>query len=159
MILTEQYLSHRQFIHKHNISLTQLHEYNHKLLSKLLPQMNNDNLYHSTVADSPILQIKVRERFKFTTELSMCMLFDEVVSDALVIRIYHDAQLAELIYSNEFEKQYRQMGGRVDINNQAQLRYSQNCFLNKWLIFLIEKGYGQDCWKPQNKTASDAHLK
>ncbi len=147
MILTEQYLSHRQFIHRHNISLTQLHEYNHKLLTFLLPELGNANLYQSTVNQHATLQVRVRERFKFTTEISMCMLFDDVVSDALVIRIYHDAQLAELIYSNEFEKQYRQMGGRVDINNQANLRYSQNCFFNKWLIFLIEKGYCQQQWK------------
>ena len=150
MILTEQYLAHRQYIHRHNISLMQLHEYNHKLLLKLLPELNSQsNTYHSTVLSSAILQVKVRERFKFTTEISMCMLFDDVVSDVLVIRIYHDAQLAELIYSNEFEKQYRQMGGRVDVNNQANLRYSQNCFLNKWLIFLIEKGYCQQQWKKQ----------
>jgi len=152
MILTEQYLSHRQFIHKHNISLSQLHEYNHKLLMKLLPGFDSQyNTFHSTVGASATLQVKVRERFKFTTEISMCMLFDEVVSDALVIRIYHDAQLAELVYSNEFEKQYRQMGGRLGVNNQANLRYSQNCFLNKWLIFLIEKGYCQQHWKKQSK--------
>ncbi|MEZ5473113.1 MAG: DUF1249 domain-containing protein [Marinicella sp.] len=153
MILTEQYLTHRQFIHRHNISLTQLHEYNFKLLSYLLPAFRSGNFYHATIDDKTFLQVKVRERFKFTTEISMCMVFDEVVSDALVIRIYHDAQLAELVYSNEFEKQYRQMGGRVDINNQANLRYSQNCFLNKWLIFLIEKGYGQQLWKTVNNKA------
>ena len=77
----------------------------------------------------------------------MCMLFDEAVSDALVIRIYHDAQLAELIYSNEFEKQYRQMGGKVDINNQANLRYSQNCFLNKWLIYLLQNDFASTSWQ------------
>ena len=150
MILTEQYLAHRLYIHRHNISLMQLHEYNHKLLLNLLPDINSQtNIFHSTVYNSATLQVKVRERFKFTTEISMCMLFDDVVSDVLVIRIYHDAQLAELVYSNEFEKQYRQMGGRVDVNNQANLRYSQNCFLNKWLIFLIEKGYCQQHWKMQ----------
>lgn len=147
MILTEQYLSHRQFIHRHNISLTQLHEYNFKLLSYLLPELGASQLFHSLVDKHATLQVRVRERFKFTTELSMCMLFDDVVSDALVIRIYHDAQLAELVYSNEFEKQYRQLGGRVDITNQANLRYSQNCFFNKWLIFLLEKGYCQQQWK------------
>ncbi len=147
MILTEQYLSHRQFIHRHKISLTQLHEYNFNMLSRLLPVINNDKLYLSTIDHLATLQVRIRERFKFTTEISMCMMFNDVVSDALVIRIYHDAQLAELVYSNEFEKQYRQMGGRVDINNQANLRYSQNCFLNKWLIFLIEKGYCQQHWK------------
>ena len=148
MILTEQYLTHRQYVRRHNISLMQLHEFNHKLLNSLLPVLTDGiNVFHSTVENKPILKIKVRERFKFTTEVSMCMLFDEAVSDALVIRIYHDAQLAELIYSNEFEKQYRQMGGKVDINNQANLRYSQNCFLNKWLIYLLQNDFASTSWQ------------
>jgi uncharacterized protein YqiB (DUF1249 family) len=147
MILTEQYLTHRKYVRGHNISLMQLHEFNHKLLCGLLPSSSDEcDVHHSTVADKPTLQVKVRERFKFTTELSMCMLFDDAVSDALVIRIYHDAQLVELVYSNEFEKQYRRMGGKVDINNQANLRYSQNCFLNKWLIFLLQNGFDKKQW-------------
>ncbi len=148
MILTEHYLTHRQYVRRHNISLMQLHEFNHRLLLALLPQSSEQhNIYHSSLSNKPTLQVTIRERFKFTTEISMCMIFDEVVSDALVIRIYHDAALAELVYSNEFEKQYRQLGGKVDIQNQANLRYSQNCFLNKWLIYLLESGYEESLWK------------
>lgn len=154
MILTEQYLSHRQYVRKHNISLMQLHEFNHRLLEALLPMRNQQSLvYHSALPSSPLLQVKYRERFKFTTEIAMCMIFDDAVSDALVIRIYHDAQLAELVYSNEFEKQFRELGGRVDANNQASLRYSQNCFLNKWLIYLLEKGYSQDNWQDVSESS------
>ncbi len=148
MILTEQYLSHRQYVRKHNISLMQLHEFNHHLLKALLPPKNKQPfVFQSSRLQSTTLQVKFREKFKFTTEISMCMIFDDAVSDALVIRIYHDAQLAELVYSNEFEKQYRELGGKVDVNNQASLRYSQNCFLNKWLIYLLEKGYSQNDWQ------------
>ncbi len=147
MILTEHYLTHRQYVRKHNISLTQLHEFNHKLLLALLPSDLQKATYHSTVRNKPRLQVKVREQFKFTTEIAMCMLFDDAVSDALVIRIYHDARLAELVYSNEFEKQYRQLGGRVDSKNQADLRYSQNCFLNKWLIYLLENQFSSTEWQ------------
>ncbi len=148
MILTEQYLSHRQYVRKHNISLMQLHEFNHHLLKALLPPQNKQSfVFQSSRLQSTTLQVKFREKFKFTTEISMCMIFDDAVSDALVIRIYHDAQLAELVYSNEFEKQYRELGGKVDVNNQASLRYSQNCFLNKWLIYLLEKGYSHKDWQ------------
>ena len=147
MILTEHYLTHRQYVRRHNISLMQLHEYNHRMLEMLLPKdLPRASVIQSTVVDKPALQITYREHFKYTTELAMCMLFDEAVSDALVIRIYHDAQLAELVYSNEFENQYRQLGGQVDLRNQASLRYSQNCFLNKWLIYLLEQGYQQNQW-------------
>lgn len=148
MILTQHYLTHRQYVRKHNISLTQLHEFNHKLLRALLPSDLQQTTYHSTVSNKPLLQVKVREQFKFTTEIAMCMVFDDAVSDALVIRIYHDAQLAELVYSNEFEKQYRQLGGLVDSKNQADLRYSQNCFLNKWLIYLLENQFSRTEWQP-----------
>jgi len=148
MILTEQYLSHRQYVKRHNISLSQLHDFNYELIQKLLPNLSTvQSVLQSDLVGKPVLQVNIREKFKFTTEISMCMIFKDAVSDALVIRIYHDAQLAELVYSNEFEKQYRQMGGRVDINNQANLRYSQNCFLNKWLLFLIQSGFNQQTWE------------
>ncbi len=153
MILTEQYLTHRQYVRRHNISLMQLHEFNHKLLGALLPTCSDQaKIFRSTLKNKATLQVTIRERFKFTTEISMCMLFDDAVSDALVIRIYHDAQLAELIYSNEFEKQYRQLGGKVDSSNQASLRYSQNCFLNKWLIYLLENHYTSMTWTAINNT-------
>lgn len=151
MILTEQYLTHRQYVRRHNISLMQLHEYNHRLLMALLPEDADQVVYHAVMPGQATLQITIRNRFKYTTELAMSMLFDDAVSDALVIRIYHDAQLAELVYSNEFEKQYRQLGGQVDPSNQASLRYSQNCFFNKWLIYLLEKGYQKDVWTAVKK--------
>ncbi len=147
MLLTEQYLTHRQYISRHNITLMQLHEFNHKLLCQLLPDETPEAMvFHSDVPDKPVLQITIRERFKYTTEIAMCMLFDDAVSDVLVIRIYHDAQLAELVYSNEFEKQYRQMGGKLEMQNQASLRYSQNCFFNKWLIYLLQSGFNKRSW-------------
>ncbi|MFC3193874.1 DUF1249 domain-containing protein [Marinicella sediminis] len=148
MILTEQYLSHRQYVRRHNISLMQLHEFNHRLMDQLLPQsLYQGQILHSLLPDKPVLKMLCTERFKYTTEVSMQLLFPYSQSDELVIRVYHDAGLAELTHANEFERQYRALGGRVDAANQASLRYSQNCFLNKWLIFLLEKGHGKSNWQ------------
>ncbi|VAW44035.1 hypothetical protein MNBD_GAMMA02-553, partial [hydrothermal vent metagenome] len=54
MILTKQYLTHRQYVRQHNISLMQLHEFNHKLLCSLLPAMSDEvNVYQSTLGACP----------------------------------------------------------------------------------------------------------
>lgn len=142
MLLNSQFIEHRQLALKNKVSITALHEYNFLLLNQLFSEWNSEQKYHQwQPGNKAVLQLYIRDQFKYTTELSMMMLFDDAVSDPMVIRVYHDAQLAELIYSNEFERQYRQLGGLADAEHQADLRFSQNCFLNKWLIFLLQNGY------------------
>ena len=142
MLLNSQYIEHRQLALKNKVSITVLHEYNYLLLNQLFSDWISDKKTHYwQPKNKSMLKLKIRENFKYTTELSMVMCFEDAASDPMVIRIYHDAQLAELIYSNEFERQYRQLGGLADADHQAELRFSQNCFLNKWLIFLLQNGY------------------
>jgi len=155
MILTEQYLTHRTQVRRHNISLMQLHEFNHRLLAELIPEsLQQGEVMHSTMPGKPTIQLRCTERFKYTTEVAMRVLFPYSQSDELIIRMYHDARLAELTHANEFERQYRALGGRVDAANQASLRYSQNCFLNKWLIFLLERGHRTSSWHLPAKTTT-----
>ena len=142
MLLNTQFIEHRQLALKNKVSITALHEYNYLLLNQLFSEWTGDKkTHHWQPKNKSKLQLRVRENYKYTTEFSMTMLFSDATSDPMVIRIYHDAQLAELIYSNEFERQYRQLGGLADADHQAELRFSQNCFLNKWLIFLLQNGY------------------
>ncbi|WP_154224754.1 DUF1249 domain-containing protein [Marinicella rhabdoformis] len=145
MLLNSQFLEHRQLALKNKVSITVLHEYNYLLLNQLFSEWTGTTkVHHWQPKNKAKLQLRVRENFKYTTEFSMAMLFSDATSDPMVVRIYHDAQLAELVYSNEFERQYRQLGGLADTDHQAELRFSQNCFLNKWLIFLLQNGYHKE---------------
>lgn len=145
MLLNTQFIEHRQLALKNKVSITALHEYNYLLLNQLFSEWTDDSkIHHWQPKNKSKLQLRVRENFKYTTEFSMTMLFSDATSDPMVVRIYHDAQLAELVYSNEFERQYRQLGGLADSDHQAELRFSQNCFLNKWLIFLLQNGYHKE---------------
>ncbi len=141
MILNSEIQWRRQWSLKQSCRDSDLHEYNFALLMQLLGDDLITNEMYFDAKGKSRLRLLVKERFRYTTEVAMMMIFDGAVSDPVIIRIYHDAQLVELVYSNEFERQYRQLGGLANAAHQADLRFSQNCFLNKWLIFLCQNGY------------------
>lgn len=141
MILNQTFHERRQWSLHDSCRIGDLHEYNYLLLMQLLGSDQVEKTMHFTAPSKPTLRLVRREQFRYTTEVALMMTFDDAVSDPVVLRIYHDAELVELVYSNEFERQYRQLGGLADATHQAELRFSQNCFLNKWLIFLLQNGY------------------
>ena len=160
MLLNVKQKLRQQYAIRHDINITELHENNHQFLMRLLDwsMLWTVGSCQQALNDSEtMVRCEVNERFKFTTELSMYLSFSDDTSDHLVIRIYHDAQLAELVYANEFEKQYRQLGGKANIDSQAAIRFSQNCFLNKWLFYLMGQGIQPQMWQPVQETTDEAN--
>ncbi len=146
-ILNSRYWRYQIWAHKHHISLQDWHEDNFRLLMRLLPQRLKTGVrYQVKVGRQPILQVTRTEAFKYTSELHICLLFDDETSDNLVVRVYHDVHLAELWQAHQFDRFVQQLGGRADCRLKAQRRYSLNCFFNKWLRHLLNKGYAGSSW-------------
>ncbi len=136
-------------------NLTLLHEENHRLLKMLLPDsLRSGEEKVSCVPKKPRLSMRVDKVFPYTTELSLSYRFDAHPSDTLVLRIYWDARVAELLYSSEFERQIRRHGPYICTTTQAGLRISQNRFLQKWLVYLLDNGYRGCAWRAVDNTAS-----
>lgn len=147
-LLNSRYWRYQIWAHKQHIRLQDWHEDNFKLLMRLLPhRLQPGTTYQLHAHSLPVLQVVRTEQFKYTSELQFCMLFDEEPSDTLVVRVYHDVNLAELWQAHEFDQIFQQLGGRANSQLKAQRRYSLNCFFNKWLRHILSKGYAESGWQ------------
>lgn len=126
--------------------LMEIYECSYIRLRNLVP--NIDRLAESNIskAESALnLTLSVVERCKFTSTLNLTYHFsdDDGVFPApdMTVRIYHDAQLAEVIACG------RRRGDRHAAYNRMHNRYTllekwrMNRFLQKWLGFCLLQGH------------------
>lgn len=129
-------------------SLSFLHEENYRMLELLMPRKYECSCeYISLIKNHPILQLVIQQKHTYTTDISFEYQFENSDSDQIAIRIYHDAHVAELLYSTEFERQLRILGPNISSQLHAKTRTKQNIFLHKWLIYLLDVGYGVNQWR------------
>lgn len=129
--------------------LMELYEINFRLLGKLVPGLAQvQSVAVSQIEGSPDLHLRIEERCKFTTTLSLTYYFEsangEQVSDPdLHIRVYHDACLAEAMSC-------RRTGFMaMDSKRAAKLsdvdcKWESNLFLEKWLAYTLTQGHRFD---------------
>lgn len=125
------------------VSLMDLYESNFIKLRKLLPEPENiESAVISKSAGHLDLYIKVIERSKFTTTfyMSYCFPTEEglQMEPNLKIRVYHDAQLAEVMAGHLHH-------GRLVLDhlpvNALREKWQLNRFFNKWLGYCIRQGH------------------
>ncbi len=131
---------------------TLIHESNFQLFQLLLPEKFIEQYaFHSTVENKPQLIINVLNRYKFTSELSFHYAFEFGVSEEIVMKIYYDAQLAEIVYCTDLQKFKRLLGPKICPKVHKQTRSMLNAFLNRWLLYLLKNGYKKECWQAKIK--------
>jgi len=96
---------------RHYFNQTPLYEGNYALLVKLAPAIGNDiginrlSLHHP---NGPVMEIGVTERHKFTTVIRITTKLTEhehlFTNPVLLVRIYHDVQVAEVIGYQAFTR-------------------------------------------------------
>lgn len=125
------------------VSLMDLYESNFIKLRKLLPEPNQiESSAISKIAGHLDLYIKIIERSQFTTTLYMSYCFPTEhglqMEPNLKIRIYHDAQLAEVMAGHLHH-------GRLILDNlpadALREKWQLNRFFNKWLGYCIRQGH------------------
>jgi len=125
------------------VSLMDLYESNFIKLRKLLPEPDKiDVSAISKAAGHLDLYINVVERSKFTTTFYMSYCFPTEhglqMEPNLKIRIYHDAQLAEVMAGHLHH-------GRLILDNlpanALREKWQLNRFFNKWLRYCIRQGH------------------
>ncbi len=128
--------------------LEQICESNYQKLLKLIPDLlsckntaigiaahkNNADLHLTIIAISP---------YTMTVELShrFSMDLDNLIKPAVQIRLYLDAQLAEVLNDEDrahVTKVYRNPGLSIEIMNY---KWRLNYFLQKWLDHCLKKQY------------------
>jgi uncharacterized protein len=108
------------------VGLMSLYDNNYRRLQRLLggylPEPGRSLV--SRVPGDVALYIDGLERSRFTHTFRLTYLFEDVPEPDLVVRVYHDARLAEAMNS----------GG-------MQQRWMRNLMLNKWLEYCHERGH------------------
>ncbi|HHJ13630.1 MAG TPA: DUF1249 domain-containing protein [Gammaproteobacteria bacterium] len=124
----------------------ELYELNYIQLRRLIPDI--DLVPERAVSRVPQgldLYLDVRERSRYTTTLHLSYCFAEaggsVLAPDLVIRMYHDAQVAEVVSRGKG----RDRGGRglerFRHDYPVAARWRVNRFLHKWLGFCLRHGH------------------
>jgi uncharacterized protein YqiB (DUF1249 family) len=128
--------------------LMSLYESNYVKLRALASELEwaHDLLISSSPRDRD-LHLQVLRREPYTTTLRLTYWFDEVggqsVSDPdLLLRIYHDARLAEAVSCAEFHRhaKLRELTANR-VHTELDRRWRLNMMLNKWLDYLFEVGH------------------
>ncbi len=123
------------------------HENNYQLLQLLLPlQLYKGIFYQSRVPNKPLVQVVVKEVFKYTTEIELSYLFTFGSSEKVVMRLYHDANVAEITYCTDLQQFIRLLGPKITPKTHLKTRSALNVFLNKLMLFLLKSGYNHNHW-------------
>ena len=125
------------------VSLMDLYENNYMRLRRLIPDLHS--LPETSISHLPgclNLHLTILERSKFTTTFSLTYLFDDgeqsLAEPALTIRIYHDANIAEVLagHLQHGRKRYEHVSGNV-----IKVKWKLNRFLFKWLGYCLYLGH------------------
>ncbi len=131
------------------------HEDNFHLLGLLLPKMVHEStVYHSNNGDKPQLKLTINKKFKYTLELEIHYVFRYAQSEKIAIKIYQDAQVAEMVYCTNIQRFIRLMGPKISPEIHMKTRAALNNFLNKWLSYLLKSGYSNHKWTVQTDQKS-----
>jgi len=134
-----------QYVNKKCVSIQ--HEDNYHLLSLLLPKKLIESFqYISTTADKPQLIINVLNNYKYTIELELSYQFKFEKSEKILIKLYQDAKVAEIVYCTDVQQFIRLMGPKICPKIHKETRDVLNKFLNKWLNYLLQNNYSFNQW-------------
>jgi uncharacterized protein YqiB (DUF1249 family) len=128
------------------VSLMSLYESNYIRLAWLAPRLESihGSLLSEVEGDCP-LHLSVDERSRYTTTLRLTYRFEEptgVIADPdLLIRVYHDARLAEVQACGSWRRHATLESIRSQFARALGDRWLRNVMLNKWLDYCVERGH------------------
>jgi uncharacterized protein YqiB (DUF1249 family) len=129
-----------------SLCLEKICESNYQKLFRLIPNLCMlDNTAIGLTDNKPALHLDILERnpYTLTIELSHCFKqqLSELIAPAVRIRVYLDAQLAEVIRDHDrptVERLYRNPGRALEIQ---EYKWQLNYFLQKWLDHCLKTEY------------------
>ena len=144
-------LALRQYAH-HGIppvsfaGLMELYECNYIRLRNLVP--DSDVIPDAVVSriDGVLdLHLRITERCKFTTTLTLTYLFEDAVGSFpapdIQVRIYHDAQVGEVISCGRRRGMRNARYNRMRNDYTLVEKWRMNRFLQKWLGYCLMQGH------------------
>ncbi len=129
-----------------SLSLEQVCASNYEKIFRLIPDLRSvKSKAVGFAANNTTLHVKVIEQtaYTLTIELSHCFSKkpDELLEPGVIIRIYLDAQLAEVLSDHarpKVSQVFKDVGLCLEIMNY---KWRLNFFLQKWLDHCLDKDY------------------
>lgn len=129
-----------------SLCLEKICESNYQKLFRLIPNLCSfDKTAIGHTPEKPALYLDVieRDRYTLTIELSHCFnrQLAELIEPGVKIRVYLDAELAEVIRDNDrpaVERVYKNPGHLREIRDY---KWRLNYFLQKWLDHCLKTDY------------------
>lgn len=126
------------------VSLMTLYESNYVRLRGLAPDLRSlEGEFISEVPDDCRLYLRIDERGPYTTTFTLTYLFEtpagQIADPDLQVRVYHDAKLAEVLYSAGWHRHETLQSIRTGLRAQMSERWLRNMMLNKWLDYCMER--------------------
>lgn len=128
------------------VSLMTLYESNYIRLKWLVPDVAHaEGTMISNVAGDCPLHLHVEEHSRYTTTFRLTYFFEEVDAQRadpdLVVRVYHDARLAEVRSCARWHQHALLRSLRTQFTHELGDRWARNMMLNKWLEYCVERGH------------------
>lgn len=127
------------------VSLMSLYESNYIRLAWLVPELSKVMDEISVVPGDCPLHLSIQERCRYTTMLRLTYLFEDdaggYADPDLLIRVYHDARLAEVQACARWHRHAVLASLRSQLVRDLGERWLRNMMLNKWLDYCVERGH------------------
>ena len=127
----------------HLPSLLAVCETNYARLLRLLPDCDTLDLSYSfTLNTRTTYQINIIESSRYTSTITLAQLsqgMPEFLRPEMQVRLYHDAQMAEVLSSQNFsafKPSYQYPNNRMHQRNEKEM---VNRFLAEWLSFCLQQ--------------------
>ena len=139
-------------------ALMELYELNYIQLRRLVPDLDAiQDRSTSRVHGALNLYLTVLERSKYTTTLHLSYQFNDKDGDFpapdLVVRMYHDAQAAEVISRGRRRGRREAEYDRFHHHYPISVKWQVNRFLHKWLGYCLHQGHA---FSPAREQLSEA---
>ena len=127
-------------------ALMELYELNYIQLRQLVPDLDAvQDQSTSTVKAALDLHLLVQERCRYTSTLHLTYQFadngDSFPAPNVVVRMYHDAQMAELISRGGRPGRRDAEYDRFKNDYSLEIKWQANRFLHKWLGYCLHHGH------------------
>jgi uncharacterized protein YqiB (DUF1249 family) len=138
--------------------LMELYESNYIRLRNLAPQLDAMGEHAvSRVPGALDLHLQLQERCRFTTTLGLTYYFHEedgaFPAPDIRVRIYHDAQVAEVISCGRRRGLHHAEYNRMHHNYSLAEKWRMNRFLHKWLGYCLRQGHRFAANLPSSRSA------
>lgn len=138
--------------------LMELYELNYIQLRRMIPDFDIlPDINVSQTGAALDLHMRVLERAPYTTTLRLTYQFTDAEGSFpapdVVLRLYHDAQLAEVISQGRRRGHRHADYDRFYHHYPKEMKWEANRFLHKWLGYCLRQGHG---FSPAQRQFSEA---